>query len=201
MGYKYDKTEILSIGMELIRKKGYHNVGISELLKAAEIPKGSFYNFFESKEDFAIQAIELYGQQSQQQVRQYLSEVQSLPPLQRLKAVYKFLIEWNVTDGCDAGCLINNACMELGGLNRSITAAAERMFQASLTLFIPTIEAGQADGSITKEFSAPYLAEYLQAGLNGGFSRMKAQGDRTYLDQWLQMSFAFIQATPQTVLS
>ena len=61
MGYKHQAEDIINTGMELIRTKGYHNVGINEILKASNIPKGSFYNFFESKEDFARQVVAYYG--------------------------------------------------------------------------------------------------------------------------------------------
>ncbi|MEM7513995.1 MAG: TetR/AcrR family transcriptional regulator, partial [Bacteroidota bacterium] len=64
MGYKHQAEDIINTGMELIRTKGYHNVGINEILKASNIPKGSFYNFFDSKEDFAKKALNSYGSSS-----------------------------------------------------------------------------------------------------------------------------------------
>ena len=53
MGYKHNIEDIIDKGSELFRKKGYNNVGINEILKECDIPKGSFYNFFETKEEFA----------------------------------------------------------------------------------------------------------------------------------------------------
>ena len=46
MGYKHDKEDILAVGYDVLRKNGYHNVGINQILKEAGVPKGSFYNFF-----------------------------------------------------------------------------------------------------------------------------------------------------------
>ena len=44
------KLHILRTGQQLIACKGFAGVGLTEMLKAAEIPKGSFYYYFESKE-------------------------------------------------------------------------------------------------------------------------------------------------------
>ena len=35
------------------------NVGVQEVLNKAEVPKGSFYHYFRSKEDFGIQVIQI----------------------------------------------------------------------------------------------------------------------------------------------
>ena len=62
------KTEtidtILEIGTDLILKNGYNNVGLNKILQAANIPKGSFYYYFNSKEDFGVQVIEYYSKNS-----------------------------------------------------------------------------------------------------------------------------------------
>lgn len=57
---KHNKTDILDKGIEMIRTNGYNGTGIQQILKACKIPKGSFYNFFNSKQDFALQAIDRY---------------------------------------------------------------------------------------------------------------------------------------------
>ena len=62
------KTEtidgILEIGADLILKNGYNNVGLNKILETANIPKGSFYYYFKSKEDFGIQVIKYYSENS-----------------------------------------------------------------------------------------------------------------------------------------
>ena len=58
---KHSKEEIINKGIELMRKNGYHGTGVQQVLKECHIPKGSFYHFFESKQDFALQAIDQYA--------------------------------------------------------------------------------------------------------------------------------------------
>ena len=49
-----DKRDlILSKGAQVMTRRGYHGTGVQEIVQAAGIPKGSFYHYFASKEDFA----------------------------------------------------------------------------------------------------------------------------------------------------
>lgn len=54
-----DKKEmILENSAKIFAHKGYYGAGISEILKACEIPKGSFYHYFpDGKEQLAIEVL------------------------------------------------------------------------------------------------------------------------------------------------
>jgi len=52
-------------------QKGYTAVGLSELLATAGVPKGSFYHYFRSKEEFGQALLEEY-------FSEYLGRVDSL---------------------------------------------------------------------------------------------------------------------------
>ncbi|WMX15990.1 MULTISPECIES: TetR/AcrR family transcriptional regulator [unclassified Aureispira] len=193
MGYKYNKEDIIALGSELIRKSGYHNVGINEILKTCAIPKGSFYNFFSSKEDFVEQSIKLYGFKSVELIRSFLNSKEP-SPIQRLRNFYEYILDINHKEGCNAGCLINNLSIELAGINTHIGKIIDQHFQEVVEEIALCVKEGQDLGEITTKFSASYIAEYIHAGIGGAFSRMKAQNNRTYLDKWYQMTFEFIAA-------
>ena len=192
MGYKHNATDIIATGAELIRKKGYHHVGINEILKTADIPKGSFYNFFESKEDFARQILEVYGERSLNMMTGFLTN-KELSPLNRLKSFYSFLIDSNEADGLDAGCLIASLSMEVGAYNDVIATAANNGFTSWLQVIGECIREGQSIGEINNEHPAEDLAEFMHAGIYGAFTRMKVNRDRVYLDKWYRMSFALLE--------
>lgn len=198
MGYKHCRSTILDQGTELIRRKGYHNVGINEILKVCGIPKGSFYNFFKNKEDFIEQSIRSYGAQGTAMLEQYLMDT-SYSPIHRLRRFYQAMIENFSREGCTAGCLLANLSMEIGGINAHLAAVADEMFQHNLSLVTACVLEAQKTNSLTTAFPAPYLAEYLQAGLSGAISRMKVQHDRRFLDQWHKMTFALLAPNPVSV--
>ena len=59
MGRTSDAREkILSAAQSLIELRGYSALGVAEICKAADVPKGSFYYFFESKEALALAVID-----------------------------------------------------------------------------------------------------------------------------------------------
>ena len=48
------REHILATGEQLCMHRGFTGMGLSELLKTAEVPKGSFYHYFRSKEAFGV---------------------------------------------------------------------------------------------------------------------------------------------------
>jgi len=81
------KDRILTVGIDLFSKKGYHNVGLKEILKMAEVPKGSFYHYFESKEDFGVQVINKYSSQGLVNFQQALED-EAVSPKNRIIRFY-----------------------------------------------------------------------------------------------------------------
>ena len=51
---KDTKNKLLQIGAKHIHLKGFNNTGLQEILKEANVPKGSFYFYFKSKEAIRI---------------------------------------------------------------------------------------------------------------------------------------------------
>ncbi|MEM7514698.1 MAG: TetR family transcriptional regulator C-terminal domain-containing protein, partial [Bacteroidota bacterium] len=174
------------------RTKGYHNVGINEILKASNIPKGSFYNFFDSKEDFAKKALDSYGSSSLEMIKSFLRN-EALSPIERLKSFYGYLIDANEQEGFIAGCLINTISMEVGGLNPILANGADQNFNTWLDEIAVCVKEGQEKGEIRKDYAPIELAEYMHVGTYGAFSRMKMTKNRLYLDNWFEMTFAFIE--------
>jgi len=53
------KNKLLQIGAKYIHLKGFNNAGLQEILKEANVPKGSFYFYFKSKEEFGLAIIDV----------------------------------------------------------------------------------------------------------------------------------------------
>ena len=52
------KDRILDAGIKVMYLNGYNGTGVKDIVNAAGIPKGSFYNYFDSKEAFALAALD-----------------------------------------------------------------------------------------------------------------------------------------------
>lgn len=192
MGYKYNKEDILNVGYDVFRRNGYHNVGINQILKEAGIPKGSFYNFFESKEDFAQQVIKQYGESNACWMKDFFNDC-TLSPMECLKSFYTMIIALNEEDIYSGGCLVNNMSVEVGRQNDSIASEANTHFLEWLNVLASVIVKGQEANEITNKFSALELAEYIHAGFFGVLARTKVTRNRVYMDTWFDITFTFIK--------
>lgn len=55
------KKYLIEIAAKLFLRKGYSNTGISDILREADMSKGSFYFYFSSKEELALEVAKYYG--------------------------------------------------------------------------------------------------------------------------------------------
>jgi TetR/AcrR family transcriptional repressor of nem operon len=187
----HKKEDIIRKGSELFRKQGYHNTGISDILKACDIPKGSFYNYFNSKEDFIIKVLDYYGDSQLDFIKHKLKEKDS-SPLVRLKRYYQSLIDIISKEDVKSGCLVNNISNEMGGLNEHLAEAANRNFMKWIDIIARMVAKGQAVNEIRNDMGALEIAEYLHGSFYGMLSRMKVTRNIENLNDWYTMTFKFI---------
>lgn len=193
MRQKHDKTDILEKGVKLFREKGYHNTGVDDILRACNIPSGSFYNFFKNKEGFAIQALELYNQRYLNYLEGILSN-NKLSPIKKLKRMFSENIKDHVANDCSMGCLLNGLTSEVAALNIAIGETAAQHYQNNSTKIAKIVKSGQTIGEIRKDFSANDLAFYLLDGFAGATVRMQAGKTDQPLKLFLKTAFVFLKA-------
>jgi len=192
MKQKHNINKILENGLELIREKGYHNTGIDDILKVNQIPKGSFYNFFKSKEEFSIRALQRYTNQQTKWVEEILSN-KSRTAFERLQYLYIKLIAGNLEENCRKGCLVGNMTQEMGGLSEAISKQADKSLQGITAIIASCIQEGQEAGEIRSDYSAGDLAEYLHNSFYGFLLRAKASRHSKHFDIFMEMVFNFIK--------
>jgi TetR/AcrR family transcriptional regulator, transcriptional repressor for nem operon len=54
------REHFLEVGLLTFHRHGYAATGIQEILESAKVPKGSFYHYFASKEEFAREVVLQY---------------------------------------------------------------------------------------------------------------------------------------------
>lgn len=192
MRQKHNIDRILELGLELIRERGYHNTGIDEILKINQIPRGSFYNFFKSKEDFGIKALQRYTEQQIKWVEGILSD-ESRSAYERLQYFYIKLIAGNLEENYRKGCLVGNMAQELGGLNEAISQQADESLKEITKIISKCIQEGQESREIRNDYPANELAEYLHNSFYGFLLRSKAGQNKKHFDIFMEMVFNFIK--------
>jgi TetR/AcrR family transcriptional repressor of nem operon len=77
------RNRIIETGAEIIHRKGFNHTGIQEILNAAGVPKGSFYNYFKSKDDFGLQIIDYFSAHFKRIAKETLEDT-TVSPLNRI---------------------------------------------------------------------------------------------------------------------
>ena len=112
---------ILELGTDLILKNGYHKVGLNKILQTANIPKGSFYYYFKSKEDFGLQVVKYYSTNSLKFLSQYLTD-EAKDPKERIITFFQDMQNMYTAKEFKEGCLLGNCSLELSDLSESFSA-------------------------------------------------------------------------------
>ncbi len=166
------KQKIIEIGAGIIHQKGYHHTGIQEVLKAAGIPKGSFYFYFASKEDFGLQIIDYFNNKYLDRVRPILSEA-SLSPVKRLEKIFEGFITHFKELNCTCGCPIGNLSQEMGDLSPAFRSKLNESFTLMAEVIKELLAKGQDSGEVPQDLDLEETANFIVSGWHGALIRMK----------------------------
>jgi TetR/AcrR family transcriptional repressor of nem operon len=137
MGRTSDARErILSAGRSLIETRGYSALGVAEICKAAGVPKGSFYYFFDTKESLALAVIdEHWAGQKRMWATALSGDAQPLPRLRRLfEETEAGLRTGQQSCGTVSGCLFGNLTLEMSNHTEAIRIRLQEIFDAQVEM-------------------------------------------------------------------
>ena len=153
------RQHIIDVAKTLMTHKGYTAVGLMEVLTTAGVPKGSFYHYFRSKEEFGQALLEEYFQE-------YIGRVDIVMAAQGTGAerLIGYLSYWAKTQAFDhpeEKCLVVKLGAEVCDLSEDMRSVLEEGIALIIQRITRCIEQGMADGSITSTQNAETLAESL----------------------------------------
>lgn len=180
-------------GLAYLTERGYSSVGIDEVLKAAKVPKGSFYHCFDSKETFGKLLISTYADYFAAKLdRWFLDEAES--PLQRL---YNFIHDAKQGMGrhdFKRGCLVGNLGQEMGALPESFRPLLEGVFADWEARTAACLAAAQRKGEISKLLDCESLAQFFWIGWEGAVLRAKLERTAAPLDVYADGFFQLVKS-------
>lgn len=186
MGRRGKKREILETGADLVHRAGFAATSVADITAAAGVPKGSFYNHFDSKDAFGNAVLARYFED----VRAALDETlhaPGAPALARIQNYFRRLKAYVAGENFARGCLIGNVSAEVSAVSaatRAQLAALIREWTASLARCIAE---GQRDGSIRRGPTAESLAILLLDSWQGALLRAKVERGPAALDNFLDL--------------
>ena len=180
------RTKLLDEGVAMLNQQGYHGTGIKEVLDRVHVPKGSFYNYFESKEHFGAEVIRHYTDRFVDQLTRDLADAKTrADAFGALKRCFKQMICCFENDAC--GCLVGNLGAELGASSDLCRRALAESLDRIQERLAAAIVRAQEQGAVRTDLSAEELAEILWNGWEGALIRMKIENSLAPLQRFQEL--------------
>lgn len=188
------RTQLINVGSEVIGLHGFNTTGINSVLQVAGVPKGSFYYYFSSKEDFGLAVIDATASNYSEQIEQFLSDT-SLSPLNRIRTYMQSGLERIEQGRCKHGCLIGTLGQELSAHNETFRARLDEIFEGWKQRFSVCLEEARVLGELPADSNCDELAEFLLAGWQGAILRAKMNSSTAPLKAFIETVFGrFLKA-------
>ena len=197
MATNQSKERLLTAAKELFLARGYAATTVDAICEKAALTKGSFYYFFDSKEELGLAVLEWSIGQGMQMLASG-PYVRIVDPVEKAFAFLEHLEKcspklWS------GGCLLGVFSQELAETNSRVQKAVAGMFQAVTDDFAEKLQPIAAQFSGRQAPTASELAETLLGTVEGSIILAKAHRDPRRLPKAIRgfrLSLATLVAQP-----
>jgi TetR/AcrR family transcriptional repressor of nem operon len=169
------KERIFDASEGILLEQGFNGTGINDILKAVGIPKGSFYHWFPSKEQFGVELLQHYGRKMLDYRRKWMNKRDMIPSAsERITSAMEASVSSMLENDCKQGCLILKLSNEVSSWSEPMRSALSSYFTELVAIYQSVMEEGQAQGTITSRQSAAHLASITHDLWLGAYSRSLA---------------------------
>ena len=179
------REKLASSAVETLHTRGFRGCSIQDITEAAGVPKGSFFNHFENKEDLAVDALRRYLEGS----RPELLFEEGVPPLQRLKNHFTFLSQRLTQCGFERGCMLGLFAAEMAQEYPRMREELRLAFETWSGAVEQVLREAQTAGDIDPRHDPGQLARFLVNAWEGATIRLKITRDSSPIDDFFNASF------------
>ncbi|MEO0525645.1 MAG: TetR/AcrR family transcriptional regulator [Bacteroidota bacterium] len=178
---------LLERGMEILWSKGYNATSVNDIVGAAGVPKGSFYFYFESKEDFVIKAIEMYFDAQFTPASEFLNN-KKVSPKQRILDFYAYRAKILKEElECKKGCLACNIGNEMAEHNENIRRVIVENEKIVHEQIASAVKEAQEAGEIDAAWNAMDVVAFFEDAGKGAMTSMKELQSSYPIDNYMHM--------------
>lgn len=165
------RNELIQVGREIIVQQGFKAASLNDILTTAGVPKGSFYYYFASKEDFGLAIVDDFANEYRHRLKALLEDERH-SPLTRLRNYFELKIAEMEARRCSDGCLIGNLAQELSAQNELFRDRLDRVFAEWEQYFIRCLKAACEAGEIRCDRYED-LAKFILSSWEGAILQAK----------------------------
>lgn len=184
---------LVRCGTEIFTEKGFQATGIDEIRQRVNVPKGSFYHFFQSKHDFGLAVVDNYAAYFERKLARSFEDT-SLTPLERLTDFAQGAMRGMEKFKFQRGCLVGNLGQELGGLDDAFRTRLEEVLQSWQAHTARVLRDAVAVGQLPAAADCVGLAEFFWIGWEGAILRAKLTRNNDPLERFFALFLATARA-------
>jgi TetR/AcrR family transcriptional regulator, transcriptional repressor for nem operon len=188
MTAKSTREHLIDVGLGLMHQNGYNATGLTDILKAADVPKGSFYHHFGSKEDFAAAALERYGMREKEHAAAILNDT-TTPPLKRLRRYFSDLMKIYGQKGAIPGCMMGRFSLEIAEESPQLRKRISASFDHWQHTIATVIGQAVAQKELPAGTESELLAGFVLNSWEGALLRSQAEKSNAALESFMHFVF------------
>lgn len=182
------RDHLIDVGLELMRRHGYGATGLQEILHAADVPKGSFYHHFGSKEEFAVAVLERYVALEGEHCEKVLGNKRQAP-LKRLRHYFEDLVLSAGQSAAIQGCLIGSLSLEVAGASALLQSRLSSSFHGWQAAVTAVLREAVERGDLPKSTNPERLAGFVLNSWEGSLLRSQADKSDAPLNDFMHYMF------------
>lgn len=191
MEKKDTKAHIISVGTDMISLHGYNATGLDAILKKASVPKGSFYHYFGSKEEFGLAVIENFNERYERRLDTHLG-AKGVTPLNRIRNFLESGLERLTQVHCTRGCLVGNLGQELADQNERFRSRLDEIFCSWRDKLAVCLREAQDGGELAANLDPETIAGFILSGWEGALLRAKVMKSPQPLQDFIATIFCLL---------
>ncbi len=160
----------------LILAKGFKGTSVDDVCQCAQLTKGSFFHYFDSKQALGLELLARYCESAGKDFYDCCSPMREKDPLKRIYALLDFMVAKSRAMG-SCGCLLGGMSQELSESNPKVRALAEKAFAAMSRAIAGDLSLAKKKYASRVAFSPQELANYLVSLMQGGALLAKVRQD------------------------
>ncbi|MBV8260849.1 MAG: TetR/AcrR family transcriptional regulator [Paraburkholderia sp.] len=187
------RQTLIRAGMELLTEQSFAATGLDAVLKRVNIPKGSFYHYFESKEAFGRELMTAYDAYFCAKLDRWLLD-DTLPALARLGAFVEDASKGMARHHFTRGCLVGNLGVEVDILPEDFRETLERILDGWQARIVACLREAQREGALARRIDLAPLGAFFWIGWEGAVLRARLARSAAPLDTFFS---GFIAGLPR----
>ncbi|SIT46579.1 conserved hypothetical protein [Paraburkholderia piptadeniae] len=181
------RTRLLTAGGRVVYEMGFNASGVQDIVAAADVPKGSFYSYFDSKEAFAGEVLEAYWESIEHRHGKIMYDAR-IKPLTRIEKFFGLLADDHKGHEFKLGCLIGNLSLELSNSSTEVRGTLKRILAQWEGAIAACLEEAKTRGELPADRDCTQIAAVIVESWEGAILRCKVEHSGSACERFLHVT-------------